>query len=76
MLVPQQGHYPTIHAILQALTKFGIVDDVQELIKMADKNGDGQIDFQEFVLLMRETNKDLTAAGASGSLLRSKIPMA
>ena len=60
---------------MQALAKFGITDDVHELIKMADKNGDGQIDFQEFVLLMRETNKDLTAAGASGSLLRGKLPL-
>lgn len=60
---------------MQALTKFGIVDDVHELIKMADKNGDGQIDYQEFVILMRETNKDLAAAGASGSLLRSRMPM-
>lgn len=59
----------------KALAKFGITDDVHELIKMADKNGDGQIDFQEFVLLMRETNKDLTAAGASGSLLRGKLPL-
>ena len=58
---------------LQALEKFGIQDDTKELLKAADKNGDGQIDYQEFVLLMRETNKELSAAGGSSGLLRGKL---
>lgn len=59
---------------VQALKEFGIADDVQELARVADKNGDGQIDYQEFVLLMRETNKELRegadAGAGGGSLLR------
>jgi hypothetical protein len=60
-------------AASQALTKFGIHDDTQELLKVADKNGDGQIDYQEFVLLMRETNKELRSGGPG--FLRSKLSM-
>lgn len=59
--------------LMQALEKFGIQDDTKELLKVADKNGDGQIDYQEFVLLMRETNKELSAAGGSSGLLRGKL---
>lgn len=56
---------------VQALDKFGVTEDVGDLLKVADKNGDGQIDFQEFVLLMRETNKELQTAGGGGAgLLR------
>lgn len=61
---------------LQALKEFGISDDVKELAQVADKNGDGQIDYQEFVLLMRETNKELRQDGDSGqggSLLRAHM---
>lgn len=61
-------------ALSQALDKFGITDDVKELVKVADKNGDGQIDFQEFVLLMRETNKELKQnQSSSSSVLRNKL---
>jgi Ca2+-binding EF-hand superfamily protein len=65
---------------LQALEKFGIKDNTQELLEVADKNGDGQIDYQEFVLLMRETNKELKAAAAANDgnsgLLRGRFHMA
>lgn len=58
---------------VQALEKFGIQDDTKELLNVADRNGDGQIDYQEFVLLMRETNKELNAAGGNSGLLRGKL---
>jgi hypothetical protein len=59
------------YSCVQALDKFGIKDDVENLLQVADKNGDGQIDYQEFVLLMRETNKELKESGGGGpSLLR------
>lgn len=61
--------------LMQALEKFGIQDDTKELLKVADRNGDGQIDYQEFVLLMRETNKELSAMGGSSGLLRSKLSL-
>ena len=57
---------------MQALAKFGVTDDVSDLLKAADANGDGSIDYNEFVVLMRETNKELTSGGdSSGSLLRN-----
>jgi hypothetical protein len=55
---------------MQALAKFGVTDDVTDLLKAADQNGDGQIDYQEFVFLMRETNKELSSKGEAGGLLR------
>ena len=60
---------------MQALGKFGITEDVGDLLKVADKNGDGQIDYQEFVLLMRETNKELKASSQGGGLLRGMRSM-
>jgi Ca2+-binding EF-hand superfamily protein len=59
---------------VQALGKFGIAEDVSDLLKVADKNGDGQIDYQEFVLLMRETNKELQQ-NEGGGLLRGMRSM-
>lgn len=60
--------------MVQALGKFGIAEDVGDLLKVADKNGDGQIDYQEFVLLMRETNKELKQ-NEGGGLLRGMRSM-
>lgn len=65
----------SITELEKALTKFGIREDVSELVKLADKNGDNQIDYAEFVLLMRETNKELRAAGGGGALFRGKLTM-
>lgn len=61
---------------MQALEKFSIKDDVQDLLNVADKNGDGQIDYQEFVLLMRETNKELAQNAGGPSLLRGMRSLA
>ena len=58
---------------LQALTKFGVCDDVKDLVKVADKDGDGQIDYSEFVLLMRETNKELKQNQGDGASLRGRL---
>jgi Ca2+-binding EF-hand superfamily protein len=70
-------HGSTHNMLLQALEKFGIKDNTQELLEVADQNGDGQIDYQEFVLLMRETNKELKAATAANDgnsgLLRGRL---
>lgn len=66
---------PTGGSNVQALNKFGITDDVGTLLEAADKNGDGQIDYQEFVLLMRETNKELKASNQGGTLLRGMRSM-
>jgi Ca2+-binding EF-hand superfamily protein len=42
----------------QALKDFGIYDDdAEELMKSADSNGDGQIDYQEFSFLLRSKNQ-------------------
>ena len=44
----------------QALKEFGIYDeDAEELLKSADSNGDGQIDYQEFSFLLRNKNQGL-----------------
>lgn len=65
------------HSGVQALHRFGIHDDVQELLEAADKDGDGQIDYHEFVQLMRETNAELAGPESdSGLLLRHGIPAA
>jgi Ca2+-binding EF-hand superfamily protein len=58
---------------MQALAKFGITDDVSDLLQAADTNGDGQIDYQEFVCLMRETNKELKNSGEASGLLRGAM---
>eukprot|EP00892_Ulva_mutabilis_P000128 jgi/Ulvmu1/10115/UM006_0066.1 len=52
-----------------ALQRFGIQDDVHDLLQAADTNGDGQIDYQEFVQLMRETNAELADATSDGGFL-------
>lgn len=65
----------SLDELAKALEKFGIQDDTKALLNAADKNGDGQIDYQEFVLLMRETNKELNAAGGNSGLLRGKLSM-
>lgn len=44
----------------QALKQFGIYDEnAEELLKSADTNGDGQIDYQEFSYLLRNKNQGL-----------------
>eukprot|EP01025_Chloroclados_australasicus_P027070 TRINITY_DN2687_c0_g1_i3.p1 TRINITY_DN2687_c0_g1~~TRINITY_DN2687_c0_g1_i3.p1 ORF type:complete len:486 (-),score=84.59 TRINITY_DN2687_c0_g1_i3:272-1729(-) len=63
----------TVDELEKALEKFGIQDDTKDLLAAADKNGDGQIDYQEFVLLMRETNKELKAANAGGNNIFRKL---
>ncbi|GAX79943.1 hypothetical protein CEUSTIGMA_g7383.t1 [Chlamydomonas eustigma] len=46
-----------ISELAQALKDFGIFDnDAEELMKSADSNGDGQIDYQEFSFLLRSKN--------------------
>ncbi len=47
----------------EALKQFGIFGtDEAELLKSADTNGDGQIDYQEFAYLLRNKNQGLQAS--------------
>lgn len=45
-----------------ALAKFGIADDVKELLKSADTNGDGSIDYSEFCALLRSQKPEVKAS--------------
>lgn len=55
-----------VNELQAALKAFGIVgNDAQELLKSADSNGDGQIDYQEFCFMLRSKNQ-----GAAGSTTR------
>ena len=46
----------TIDELSTALAQFNILDDAQALMALADVNGDGTIDYNEFVALMRQRN--------------------
>mmetsp|Transcript_38456 Transcript_38456/g.46397 ORF Transcript_38456/g.46397 Transcript_38456/m.46397 type:complete len:529 (-) Transcript_38456:888-2474(-) len=49
--------YITYDELKKALQKFGMPEtNIEEMIKECDKDGDGQIDYGEFVLLMRSNN--------------------
>eukprot|EP01025_Chloroclados_australasicus_P028622 TRINITY_DN2836_c0_g1_i1.p1 TRINITY_DN2836_c0_g1~~TRINITY_DN2836_c0_g1_i1.p1 ORF type:complete len:483 (-),score=89.09 TRINITY_DN2836_c0_g1_i1:463-1911(-) len=48
-----------------ALKKFKITDDVETLIKSVDQNNDGEIDYSEFVQMMRQGNNELKDAGGA-----------
>lgn len=43
------------------------MDDVHELMAAADADGDGQIDFPEFIQLLRETSAELSGATPVGA---------
>eukprot|EP01026_Neomeris_dumetosa_P077859 TRINITY_DN840_c0_g1_i1.p1 TRINITY_DN840_c0_g1~~TRINITY_DN840_c0_g1_i1.p1 ORF type:complete len:408 (-),score=64.15 TRINITY_DN840_c0_g1_i1:368-1591(-) len=51
--------------LANALEKFHLNDNVQDLMAGVDKNRDGKIDFQEFVAMLREGNEDLQKAGSA-----------
>jgi calcium-dependent protein kinase len=60
--------YLTIDELQQALAEFNMGDvSVEELLKEVDQNNDGQIDYTEFVTMMRKGNK----GGAGRSSLRN-----
>eukprot|EP00798_Chlamydomonas_sp_ICE-L_P009037 gene9037-16159_t len=49
-----------VEELEKALASFGILDeDASSLLATADKNGDGQIDYQEFSSLLRSKNEGL-----------------
>eukprot|EP01025_Chloroclados_australasicus_P061445 TRINITY_DN80714_c0_g1_i1.p1 TRINITY_DN80714_c0_g1~~TRINITY_DN80714_c0_g1_i1.p1 ORF type:complete len:544 (-),score=79.95 TRINITY_DN80714_c0_g1_i1:307-1764(-) len=56
--------YITPDELADALKKFHLEDNVQDLMAGVDKNHDGKIDFQEFVQMLREGNEDLQRAGS------------
>lgn len=56
-----------MRALVQALQKFGVKDDVRDLMEAADADGDGQIDFPEFIQLLRETSSELAAPTAGSA---------
>ena len=61
-----------ISEVGQALKDFGIYNEsAEELLKSADTNGDGQIDYQEFSFLLRSKNQGLAKSrGMKKSLSR------
>jgi hypothetical protein len=61
-----------IGELSDALKNFGIYgSDEEELLKSADTNGDGQIDYQEFSFLLRNKNQGLQASrGAKKTISR------
>lgn len=50
--------------IVEGLKGFGGMTDkeIKDLIKEADKNNDGTIDYGEFLTMMRRNNKELAQA--------------
>ncbi len=54
----------TVDEIVEGLKGFGGMTDkeIKELIKEADKNNDGTIDYGEFLTMMRRNNKELAQA--------------
>eukprot|EP01024_Parvocaulis_polyphysoides_P028208 TRINITY_DN25509_c1_g2_i2.p1 TRINITY_DN25509_c1_g2~~TRINITY_DN25509_c1_g2_i2.p1 ORF type:complete len:481 (+),score=100.05 TRINITY_DN25509_c1_g2_i2:147-1589(+) len=51
--------------LANALEKFNLTDNVEDLMAGVDKNHDGKIDFQEFVAMLREGNEELQKAGSA-----------
>ncbi|KAL3839391.1 hypothetical protein ACJIZ3_023982 [Penstemon smallii] len=52
--------YITQDELQKACEEFGIKDDhLEEIIREADQNNDGKIDYKEFVAMMQKGNKDL-----------------
>lgn len=45
----------TVNEIKDALAKFGLTEDIEEIIKQADTDNDGQINYREFQAMMRDT---------------------
>ena len=48
-------------------------EDVDEMIREADMDGDGQINFEEFVKMQQQLHQSVTGGG-SRSLLGTRLP--
>ncbi|XP_014512032.1 calcium-dependent protein kinase 26 [Vigna radiata var. radiata] len=72
--------YITQDELQQACEEFGIGDvRLEEMIREADQDNDGRIDYNEFVAMMQKGNADLSKRGRKGStsfrIFREALPV-